>query len=60
MTGVRIVLCGCTSCPVRDSGFTSYQTEALCLGPWMVVEGCPARLLGLPGISDADLKFLPS
>jgi hypothetical protein len=43
---LRIVLCGCASCPVRDSGFASYQTEALCLGPWMVVEGCPARLLG--------------
>ena len=48
MTDVRIVLCGCASCPIRDSGFTpeSYRGETLCFGPWLVVVGCPARLLG--------------
>ena len=46
MNSIRIVLCGCASCSVRDRGFTSYQTEVLCLGPWMVVVGCPAKLLG--------------
>jgi hypothetical protein len=44
---MRVVPCGCSSCEVRDGGFVSYyQTEALCLGPWMVLEGSPARLLG--------------
>ena len=43
---MRIVLCGCASCPIREAGFESYRSQSLCLGPWMVVVGCPARLLG--------------
>ena len=45
---MRIVLCGCASCPVRDRRVhpESYRGETLCFGPWLVVVGCPARLLG--------------
>jgi hypothetical protein len=44
---IRIVLCGCARCSIRDSGFKpeSYRGETLCLGPWMIVEGRPARLV---------------
>jgi hypothetical protein len=42
---MRIVLCGCASCPVRDSGFKSYQGPHLCLGPYLILQGCPVRLI---------------
>jgi hypothetical protein len=47
---MRIVLCGCASCPVRDAGFKpeSYRGETLCFGPWMIVEGRPRTASRLP------------
>ena len=46
---MRIVLCGCASCPVRDTGSRQKAIAAKpLLGPWLVYEGSPARLLGVP------------
>ena len=44
---MRVVLCGCASCPIRDAGFTpeSYRGETLCFGPWLITSGSPARLV---------------
>jgi hypothetical protein len=45
---MRIVFYNCVSCPIRDAGFTAegYRGEVLCFGPWLVVAGSPAKLLG--------------
>jgi hypothetical protein len=47
MDSTCVVPCDCGSCPVRDAGFKpeAYRGESLGLGPWMALEGYPARLL---------------
>jgi hypothetical protein len=53
----RIVECGCERCPIRDGGFKSYAGPHLCLGPWMILQGNPVRLVACQFPSEAAAQL---
>jgi hypothetical protein len=55
---MRIALCNCVHCPAKDAGFTpeSYRGPTLCLGPWLITSGSPARLLACQFRTEAEAE----